>query len=59
MAKNGQYNTFNLTDPEFGIKNYAPVDPNMNVQCLYRHDRIAINQNDKPDHFTDIHAKQF
>ena len=48
---------FNLTDPEHGMKFYSPNDPNMQENCLYRSDRIAVNKFDKPDHFTDKHAK--
>ena len=56
MAKRGQYRTYNLTDPEHGMKYYDPNDPNMHEKCLYRSDRIAVNKSDKQDHFTDKHA---
>jgi hypothetical protein len=59
MAKNGQFKTFNVSDPEYGIKGYAPIDPNLNQECLYRHDRIAISTTDRPDHFTETYSKQF
>ena len=29
MAKRGQYRTYNLSDPEHGMKYYDPNDPNM------------------------------
>ena len=59
MAKRGQYNTYNMTEPEHGIKYYGPNDPNMHENCLYKSERIAVNKADKPDHFTDKFALQF
>jgi hypothetical protein len=59
MAKRGQYKTYNLVDPEHGMKHYDPIDPNMQENCLYRSARMAVNKLDKPDHFTDKHALQF
>ena len=53
MIKTGRYNTYNLLDPEHGMKYYDPNDPNMHQPCLYRSDRIAIGKNEKTLFYTD------
>ena len=56
MVATGNKNSYNLTNPKFGVKGYNVQDSFLD-EPLYKIDQIAVNKRDKKDdHFTDLEA---